>query len=203
MSLLYSHCLHLFAFGDAIFSIPGSILFALVFFFPDWRVLYLSNWLDGHFRLVCWKLNNLSPTPVYYFLFWVFFSSSISRFLLFAIDWINNRSRLSLFAAAIFVPPHLFAEKTKQREKKNQFNSIWTGLCVCVGCCRLLGNPTVADKFAQSRRINPRHSWPYSNILLRWLCSIPCLVELITHSLKLFWGGKKIKAVPASASPQK
>lgn len=183
MSPLYSHCLHLFAFGDAIFSVPGSILFALVFFFPDWR---------GHFLLVCWKLNNLSPTPVYYFWFWFFFSSSISRVLLLAIDWINNRSRLSLFAAAIFVPPHLFGEKTKQREKKNQFNPIWTGLCVCVCCCRLLGNPTVADKFAQSRRINPRHSWPYSNILLRWLCSsIPCLVELITHSLKLFLGREK------------
>jgi hypothetical protein len=203
MSLLYSHCLHLFAFGDAIFSIPGSILFALVFFFPDWRVIYLSNWLDGHFRLVCWKLNNLSPTPVYYFLFWVFFPPQFQG------SCYSRSIESTIGLDFLFSPPLYLSLPTSSRrkqnkeKKKNQFNSIWTGLCVCVGCCRLLGNPTVADKFAQSRRINPRHSWPYSNILLRWLCSIPCLVELITHSLKLFWGGKKIKAVPASASPQK
>lgn len=183
MSPLYSHCLHLFAFGDAIFSVPGSILFALVFFFPDWR---------GHFLLVCWKLNNLSPTPVYYFWFWFFF-------FLFNFKGLVTRDRLNQQSVSTFSfrrryicpsPPLRGENKTKR--EKNQFNPIWTGLCVCVCCCRLLGNPTVADKFAQSRRINPRHSWPYSNILLRWLCSsIPCLVELITHSLKLFLGREK------------
>ncbi len=186
----------------------GINSFRSCLFFPDWGGFISIKLTWWAFSLSMLQAEQSQPHAGLLFFILSFFSSSISRFLLFAIDWINNRSRLSLFAAAIFVPPHLFAEKTKQREKKNQFNPIWTVFCVClcavcVCCCRLLGNPTVADKFAKSRRINPRHSWPYSNILFGWLCSIPCLVELITHSLKLFWGGKKIKAVPASASPEK
>jgi hypothetical protein len=52
-------------------------------------------------------------------------------------------------------PPLRGENKSKRKKKSIQFN-LNGFVCVCVGCCRLLGNPTVADKFAQSRRINPR-----------------------------------------------
>ncbi len=114
-------------------SCINSILFAVVFSFQIYTGLYLSNWLDGHFHLVCCSRTISAHAGLLFFIFSPQFQGSC-----------YSRSIESTIGLDfLFSPPLYLSLPTSSRRKQNKeyihinkkkINWIQSGrgFCVCV-----------------------------------------------------------------------